>query len=154
VTREIERRFLVDGPPPGLPPGTPFRQGYVALDGEVSVRVRDAGGERTLTVKGGTGRERVEVEHDIGRDEFEALWELSEGRRVAKRRSVLPHGGLRIEVDVFEDALEGLVIAEVEFPSSAAADAFEPPDWVGREVTGRAEWGNPSLATRGRPDAG
>ena len=61
---------------------------------------------------------------------------------------------LRIEVDLFEDALAGLVIAEVEFPSSAAADAFEPPDWFGEEVTGRAEWGNPSLATRGRPDAG
>ena len=153
MTQEIERRFLIDAPPPDLPPGTPVRQGYVALDEEVSVRVRDAGGERTLTVKGGTGRERVEVEHEMAEDEFEALWALSEGRRVAKRRSVIPYGDVRIEVDVFEDALEGLVIAEVEFPSSAAADAFEPPEWFGEEVTGRPEWGNPSLATRGRPDA-
>jgi CYTH domain-containing protein len=153
VTQEIERRFLIDAPPPDLPPGTPVRQGYVALDGEVSVRVRDAGGGRMLTVKGGTGRERVEVEHEIAEDEFEALWALGEGRRVVKRRSVIPYGDVRIEVDVFEDALEGLVIAEVEFPSSAAADAFEPPEWFGEEVTGRPEWGNPSLATRGRPDA-
>ena len=154
MTQEIERRFLIDAPPSDLPPGTPVRQGYVALDEEVSVRVRDAGGERTLTVKGGTGRERVEVEHAMAEDEFEALWGLSEGRRVAKRRSVIPYDDLRIEVDLFEDALAGLVIAEVEFPSSAAADAFEPPEWFGEEVTGRAEWGNPSLATRGRPDAG
>ena len=153
MTQEIERRFLIDAPAPDLPPGTPVRQGYVALDEEVSVRVRDAGGERTLTVKGGTGRERVEVEHEMAEDEFEALWALSEGRRVAKRRSVIPYGDVRIEVDVFEDALGGLVIAEVEFPSSAAADAFEPPEWFGEEVTGRPEWGNPSLATRGRPDA-
>ncbi len=154
MTQEIERRFLIDAPPPDLPPGTPVRQGYVALDEEVSVRVRDAGGERTLTVKGGTGRERVEVEHEMAEDEFEALWALSEGRRVAKRRSVIPYDDVRIEVDVFGDALGGLVIAEVEFPSSAAADAFEPPEWFGEEVTGRPEWGNPSLATRGRPDAG
>ena len=154
MTQEIERRFLIDAPPPDLPPGTPVRQGYVALDEEVSVRVRDAGGERTLTVKGGTGRERVEVEHEMAEDEFEALWALSEGRRVAKRRSVIPYDDVRIEVNVFGDALGGLVIAEVEFPSSAAADAFEPPEWFGEEVTGRPEWGNPSLATRGRPDAG
>ena len=151
MTQEIERRFLVDAGPADLPAGTPLRQGYVALDGDVSVRVRDAGGRRTLTVKGGTGRERVEVEQEIAEDAFEALWALSEGRRVTKARSVLPQGDLRIEVDVFEETLAGLVIAEVEFPSPAAADAFEPPSWFGEEVTGRPEWSNPWLATRGRP---
>jgi CYTH domain-containing protein len=152
VTHEIERRFLVEELPPGLPPGTPVRQGYVALDGDVSVRVREAAAGCTLTVKGGIGRTRVEVERKIDADEFAALWELSEGRRVAKSRAVVPLDGLRIEVDVFEDALAGLVIAEVEFPSSEAADAFAPPPWFGEEVTGRPEWGNPSLAVRGRPD--
>ena len=69
--------------PPDLPQGTPVRQGYLALDGDVSVRVRDAGGDHTLTVKGGTGRERVEVERPLEADELAALWRLTEGRRVA-----------------------------------------------------------------------
>ena len=90
MTREIERRFLVDELPPDLPPGTAVRQGYVALDGDVSVRVREAAAGRTLTVKGGTGRSRVEVERAIDADEFAALWERSAGRRVAKGASRKP----------------------------------------------------------------
>ena len=152
MIREIERRFLLEGLPEDLPAGTPIRQGYVALDGDVSVRTRDAGGDRTLTVKGGTGRDRVEVERPIDADEFEALWGLSERRRIGKTRSVVPLGEHRAEVDVYGGELDGLATAEVEFPSPEAADAFEPPDWFGEEVTGRPEWGNASLATRGRPD--
>jgi adenylate cyclase len=151
MTREIERRFLLDRLPADLPDGTEVRQGYLALDGEVSVRVRDAGGIHTLTVKGGTGRERVEVERPIDADEFEAMWSLSEGRRIAKVRSVVPLGEHRAEVDVFEGDLDGLCIVEVEFPTPEAADAFEPPAWFGEEVTGRPEWGNVALAVRGRP---
>ena len=154
MSREIERRFLVDDPPAGLPPGTPVRQGYVAIDGDVSVRARQAGDAFTLTIKGGTGRDRVEVEREIDAARFDALWALSEGRRVAKARSVLPLGEHRVEVDRFEDDLAGLVIAEVEFPTPEAADAFTPPPWFGEEVTGRAEWGNPALAVHGRPDRG
>ena len=153
TTREIERRFLLERLPPDLPEGTPVRQGYLALDGDVSVRVRDAGGDHTLTVKGGTGRDHVEVERTLEADEFEALWGLTEGRRVTKVRSVVPLGEHRVEVDVFEGALDGLAIAEVEFPSPEAADAFEPPTWFGQEVTGRPEWGNAALAVHGRPGA-
>ena len=152
MTREIERRFLPQRLPDDLPGGTAVRQGYVALDGDVSVRVRDAGGDHTITVKGGTGRERVEVERSLEPGEFEALWRLSEGRRIVKVRSVVPLGEYRAEVDVFGGALDGLAIVEVEFPSSEAADAFAPPAWFGEEITGRAEWGNAALAVRGRPD--
>lgn len=154
MTREIERRFLLERLPADLPEGTEVRQGYVALDGDVSVRVRHAGGDHTITVKGGTGRERVEVERPIDAEEFGALWRLSEGRRITKVRSVVPLGGYRAEVDVFGGALDGVCIVEVEFPSPEAADAFVPPAWFGEEVTGRPEWGNAALAVRGRPDGG
>jgi CYTH domain-containing protein len=43
------------------------------------------------------------------------------------------------------------VVAEVEFPSRAEAEAFEPPSWLGRDVTGEAGWSNAELATDGRP---
>lgn len=151
MSTEIERRFLLDRLPPDLPAGTRIRQGYVAIDGDVTVRVRDAGGEGTLTVKGGTGRERTEIERPIDADEFAALWELGAGRRVDKTRSVVALGDRTAEVDVFAAPLAGLMIVEVEFPSSAAADAFTPPEWFGEEVTGRAEWGNASLAVHGAP---
>ena len=79
------------------------------------------------------------------------LWPLTEGRRLHKRRHVIPHGDLQIEVDVYEGDLEGLVVAEIEFASEEEARGFEPPDWIGEEVTGDVRYLNETLATRGRP---
>jgi len=154
VSSEIERRFLLDGLPPDLPAGTRLRQGYLAIDGEVTLRVRDAGGDMTLTVKGGSGLERVEVERPLAADEFEALWELSRGRRIDKVRSVVDLGPHSAEVDVYGADLEGLATVEVEFSSQDDAGGFEPPGWFGEEVTGRPEWGNAALAVHGRPPGG
>jgi adenylate cyclase len=88
-------------------------------------------------------------DHDSAR--IEALWPLTEGRRVAKRRYEVPHEGLTIEIDVFEGPLSGIVTAEVEFDSEQASAAFEPPVWLGEEVTGDPKYANESLATRGAP---
>lgn len=151
MTREIERRFLLDRAPPGLPAGTPLRQGYLAVDGDVSLRVREAGEARTITIKGGIGRDRTEVEVPVDEAAFAALWELTRGRRIEKVRSVVPLGPHRAEVDAFAGPLDGLLIAEVEFASPQDADAFTPPGWFGEEVTGRREWGNVALAVHGRP---
>ena len=44
-------------------------------------------------------------------------------------------------------SLDGLLTAEIEFPSEAAARAFSPPPWLGEEVTGDATYANQNLAT-------
>ena len=41
-----------------------------------------------------------------------------------------------MEVDVYAGSLEGLVVAEVEFPSRDEAEAFVAPHWLGDELTG------------------
>jgi adenylate cyclase len=152
VTTEIERRFLPDGPPPDAGPGEAVRQGYLARDGDAQVRVRQVAARFVLTVKAGTGRDRVEVEKDLSPEEFAALWPVTRGRRVEKTRHRLDLGPHVAEIDVFHGHLEGLVIVEVEFPSPGEADAFVPPGWFGEEITGRPEWGNAALASEGRPD--
>ena len=53
---------------------------------------------------------------------------------------------------MFEGPLSGIVTAEVEFDSEEASAAFEPPEWLGREVTGDPKYANESLATRGAPE--
>jgi adenylate cyclase len=152
---EIERKFLVAEPPSDLErwPSTEIEQGYLAIveDGpEVRVRRRD--GETWLTVKAGTGRVRVEEEIEIEADRFERLWPLTEGRRIEKTRYEIDAGdGLVIELDVYKGDLEGLLVAEVEFDSEEAADAFAPPDWVERDVTEDARYKNQRLATSGAP---
>jgi CYTH domain-containing protein len=152
---EIERKFLVDTLPDGLDDARADRieQGYLAIgeDG-VEVRVRRRAGKSTLTVKSAPGELRVEEEIPIDDRRFASLWQLSEGRRIDKTRHLVPlDGGLTVELDVYHDTLDGLLTAEVEFPSLAASAAFAPPPWIGREVTGDARYANQSLALRGAP---
>jgi adenylate cyclase len=49
--------------------------------------------------------------------------------------------------------LDGLVVAEIEFPSEEDAKAFQPPHWLGEEVTGDHRYMNETLATKGLPGA-
>jgi CYTH domain-containing protein len=152
---EIERKFLVAAVPDDLGdhPAKPVRQGYLAIEsGGSEVRVRRIGDATVLTVKRGTGRSRVEEEVAIDAAAFERLWPLTEGRRVEKVRHLVPAGdGLVLEVDVYEGALAGLVVAEVEFASEAAADAWAPPAWLGDEVTTDERYKNHRLALDGAP---
>jgi adenylate cyclase len=152
---EIERKFVLDGAPEwlGEHPSVAIRQGYLAIvEGESEVRVRERDPDTVLTVKLGAGEVRREVEVELEQGQFEALWPLTEGRRVSKRRHVVPHDDLTIEVDVFDGPLRGLVVAEVEFESEEASAAFDPPSWLGAEVTGDGRYANESLATRGAPN--
>ena len=149
---EVERKFLV-GEPPDLA-GTDadeIEQGYLAIGAEGEVRVRRKGEKLVLTAKRGAGMSREEAEVELDREAFEALWPLTEGRRLHKRRHVIPQGDLKIELDVYEGELEGLLVAEVEFPSEDDAGRFAPPDWIGDEVTGDERYLNETLATRGAP---
>jgi adenylate cyclase len=152
---EIERKFLVAEPPSDLErwPSTEIEQGYLAItDDRPEVRVRRRDGNAFLTVKAGGGRVRVEEEIEIEPDRFDRLWPLTEGLRIEKTRYEIDAGdGLVIEVDVYKGDLEGLVVAEVEFDSEAAADAFAPPDWLGPDVTEDARYKNQRLARSGAP---
>jgi CYTH domain-containing protein/CHAD domain-containing protein len=147
---ERERKFLVDAHPEPDGPGTTLRQGYLAIEHPVSVRIRDAGDEGcTLTVKAGSGSTRVELEWPIQPDTFETLWRHTGDRRIAKTRYRLPHGDHTIELDVFHEALDGLTVAEVEFTGDEAMGAYVPPDWFGREVTDDHRYTNAWLAEHG-----
>ncbi len=150
---EIERKFLVARLPPELPEGgRAIAQGYVAVAGDRSeVRVRSIGDEHRLTVKAGEGEVREEAEIAISRALFDALWPLTEGRRVEKVRREVALDGLTAELDVFGGELAGLLIVEVEFPSVAAAEAFSLPAWFGEEVTDDRAYRNQSLAQHGLP---
>ncbi|MGZ5341474.1 MAG: CYTH domain-containing protein [Solirubrobacterales bacterium] len=146
---EIERKFTVAERPEFDPgDGEPIEQGYLAI-GHDEVRLRKKGDRRLLTVKRGSGLSREEREVELDDEQFEALWSATGGRRLRKRRYVIPHDGLEIELDVYEGDLEGLTVAEVEFESEQQADGFVPPDWFGEEVTGEEAYLNRSLATRG-----
>jgi adenylate cyclase len=158
VTIEIERKFILPEPPSDdrLGPGTHIRQGYIAEEDSVEVRVRITDVKSNLTVKAGAGLSRTEIDLAISAEQAEALWPHTTGRRIDKTRHrvVLDDAApdLVAEVDVYAGTLAGLCVAEVEFTSEAIAASFDPPDWFGRELTGDPAWSNATLARFGRPN--
>lgn len=179
ATTEIERKFLIDAaadiPVPLVHPREQ-RQGYLALDPdrtEVRVRLESGSGvpdTRTLTVKRGSGTVRAEVDVPLDQPTADALWDLTVERRLVKVRRLASledppvdlaelgsdglharrHAGLIAEVDTYQGALTGLVVAEVEFGSTELADAFQPPAWFGREITADDAFRNQALAKASR----
>lgn len=156
MTTEIERRFLPgDALPVELGAGERIRQGYLAGEGSVSVRLRITDTARTLTVKAGDGMVRTEVDVPLDHELAEVLWPHTAGRRIDKLRYrvVIDDGTAHhvAEIDQYLAELDGLVTIEVEFTDEALARSFAPPSWFGREVTGRPEWSNAALARHGIP---
>ncbi|MGW4272678.1 CYTH domain-containing protein [Streptomyces seoulensis] len=153
MIHEIERKFLVHGfvPPRDTAPQY-VEQGYLAItpDG-TEVRVRRSAAGHLLTVKRGRGLTRVEVEREISAEEFDALWPATEAARLTKDRHRVPDGPHTIIVDVYDGALSGLCIAEIEFPSAEHAQRYTPPGWLGEEITGVTGYLNQSLAAHGMP---
>ena len=143
---EIERKFLVVGDGWRAAPAVPYAQGYLNRDKQRTVRVRIVRGQAWLTVKGiSVGATRAEFEYAIPLSDAEQLLALCDGPVVRKTRRVVEHAGARWEIDEFEGDNAGLVVAEIEL---AAEDApFEPPPWLGAEVTHDARYFNSSLAT-------
>lgn len=149
--QEIERKFLVSKIPRMLAKydRKHIRQGYLLHEGGREARIRSIGGDFFLTIKEGEGLQRTEVEMAISKAHFEALWPLTAGRRLEKKRYRIPEGKLILEVDVFSGELAPLCLAEVEFVSVKASRNFEKPDFFGDEVTFDLCYGNAFLAAHG-----
>ena len=147
MPREIERKFLVFGD---------FRskaykkaritQGYLSTLPERTVRVRMTGKAGFLTIKGKsdiTGTSRYEWEREIPVKEAQELLAICEPGIIDKMRFFVRYGKHTFEVDEFLGENKGLVIAEIELES--IDEAFEKPDWLGKEVTGDARYYNSEL---------
>lgn len=146
MSQEIERKFLVTGDSwRALAEPIHFRQGYLSDDPERTVRVRVAGDQAWLTIKGlNIGAVRPEYEFDIPVPQArEMLDRLCLRPILEKRRSRIEHAGLTWEVDEFLGENSGLIVAEVELPS--ADHRIAKPDWIGDEVTGDVRYYNSNL---------
>ena len=150
MSHEIERKFLVRTLPDDLTtyPNNEISQGYlVSLDNGLQVRLRKSGERYTLTFKRGSGNVREEREVELTATQFDALWPATEGKRLVKTRYEIPLGERTVEIDVYHRRHEGLVVVEVEFDNEEAATNFQPPDWLGDDVTGDPRYSNQLLAS-------
>ncbi len=144
---EIERKWLIDiDNVPDLKGVDNYNivQGYITNEKHKCVRVRRAGPYAWLTIKGPTKHlSRPEFEYKIPWEDGQTMLDTMCDDIIGKRRYNYPGG---IELDIFADDNEGLIIAEVEFRSEEDALAFVAPDWFGEDVSLDPKYFNASLA--------
>ena len=145
MAEEIERKFLVTGNAWHAGKSRDYRQGYLSIDKQRTVRVRIAGDTAFLTVKGLTeGATRAEYEYPIPVADAKAMLEtLCLRPIIEKRRYRIDHGAMTWEIDEFLGENAGLVVAEIELET--AQQSFDKPAWIGEEVTTDPRFFNANL---------
>jgi len=149
---EIERKYLLRGRPPRTvgAPSVEIDQGYIPGE-RIRERVRRARGANDVryyrTIKMGAGIQRFEIEEEAPEEFFQAVWPLTVGRRVHKRRYLVDDSGLVWEIDEFLDR-PSLWLAELEL--THADQKVTIPEWLApfleREVTDDPSYTNRALA--------
>lgn len=143
---EIERKFLVTGDEwRSMATGVFYCQGYLCLEKERTVRVRIAGEQAFLTIKGrSSGISRMEYEYPIPLEDARVLLDqLCVQPVIEKKRYRVHYQGFIWEVDEFFGENEGLRVAEIEL--AAEDQEFAKPSWVGEEVSSDRRYANAGL---------
>ena len=157
---EIERKYTIKAMPenPGSYEHHRIVQAYLCRQPVVRIRKSDADYYMTYKGKGLISREEYNL--DLTKEGFEHLLTKADGNVISKTRYVIPikeprfkgdyrlPGGvdLCVELDVFDEPFAPLVIAEVEFPDEAAADAYIPEDWFEADVSEDPQYHNVNMA--------
>lgn len=157
--KEIEKKFLIRTMPENLDKcqQKEIEQGYLCTS--PIVRIRKSNENYILTYKSKFGialdaenasgaKVNNEVEMPLTKEGYEHLRKKIDGHLIKKTRYIIPlDNGLKAELDIFKEQLEGLVFAEVEFPDEVAAEDFQPPKWLGENVSLDKRYSNYYLST-------
>lgn len=127
------------------------------LPTENTIRARLDDGQGIFCIKGKSstdGLTRTEIEFDISRDDFEALRNLKNAGLHKSRYCFKAPDNKVVELDVFKNNLEGLILAEIEFESVFEARHYDKPTLLAefKDVTTDFKYTNQSLAINGLPN--
>ncbi|MDE2183117.1 MAG: CYTH domain-containing protein [Alphaproteobacteria bacterium] len=150
MAREIERKFLVTGDEwrRASKSCRKIQQAYLALSDALTIRIRIIEDREALVcIKSARqGAMRSEYEYAIPIEDAREMMSMRTGVILNKRRHIVEAHDMEWEVDVFEEAHRGLVLAEIELDDAEAT--FQRPSWLGAEVTNDHRYYNGFLATR------
>lgn len=147
---EIERKYLVkkdvysviDEIKPHQ-----ITQAYLVNEKSKSVRIRIMDDVAFLTIKSDLiGITRKEYEYEIPVNEALSMIESFNLKILNKKRYKVDFNSKTWEIDVFDENLDGLVLAEIELQSED--EKFDVPEWIGLEVTLNPEYLNANLINR------
>jgi CYTH domain-containing protein len=147
---EIERKYLINSLPERLEQyeSKQIEQGYLCTN--PVVRIRRSNENYILTYKGEGLMVREEYNLPLTKEGYEHMRGKVDGILIKKTRYLIPlTDRLTIELDVFSNELEGLLLAEVEFETEEEANSFIPPAWFGEDVTFSDKYHNSTLSKSG-----
>ncbi len=144
---EIERKFLLlnNNWREQVKTSYRIRQGYMGEIDKASVRIRVQGDRANINIKSaGLSMRRMEYEYEIPLDEAEEMLDqLCKQPQIDKTRFIVEQGKFKWEIDEFYGDNEGLLVAEIELDDEN--EAFDKPEWLGKEVTEEAGYYNVNL---------
>ncbi len=164
---EIERKFLVKELPSHLDSYRFHKIEQAYLNISPVIRIRKQDDEYYLTYKGKGLLAREEYNLPLNKESYFHLRGKADGIIISKTRYLIPiekpefssgtllseqelKAALTIELDIFDEPFSSLILAEVEFCSENAANAFLPPSWLGEDVTYDSRYHNSTLSGFGK----
>ena len=147
---EIERKFTIKELPDDLDSYDHhiIEQAYLTTTPTIRVRREDDRYYMTYKGVGGCNTSLAHEEYNLAltAEAYDTLSSKADGNIIRKTRYLIPYGKHTIELDVFAEPFETLIIAEVEFDSTDEAYDFKPPAWFLEDVTDREEYRNSYLS--------
>ena len=156
---EIERKFTIKELPEDLGSYESKKLIQAYLSREPVVRVRRSDDKYYMTYKGSGLIAREEYNLPLTKESFEHLLAKADGNVISKTRYLIPlkepkfrdgyeNSGvmLTIELDVFDEPMAPLVMAEIEFPDMESAEAYIPEDWFLEDVSEDPRYHNVNMA--------
>lgn len=169
MKQEIERKYTIKQFPEELKINKilEIEQVYLYRDNFTNLRVRKIINKNkattqyiyTVKTKGDIdytnnyqiGR-KYEIENEITEEEYNKLKRTKISNIINKTRLIIPiEQELKVEIDIYYGYLEGLLIAEIEFPNLEMANTYKKPNWLGEEL-GYKEFSNRKLAEMTREE--
>ena len=126
---------------------TPYiiQQGYLATNNRHSIRIRIKDTVAFVTIKTKeTGLQRQEFEYSIPLADAQDMLSTCTSVLIQKKRYTYPFGNHLWEIDVFEGANQGLIVAEVELKKPN--EKIELPSFIGQEVSFDKRYRNEALS--------
>lgn len=150
MKKEIERKYAINYLPSDITIESiqQIEQVFIYRDENTIIRVRKIETKQkieyvyTVKTKGDIQYDdmyqigqKYEIESNITKEMYETLLAKKISNKIVKTRIVIPiQDNLKVEIDQYDDYLQGFLTAEVEFPSEEKARQFNKPDWLGEEI--------------------
>lgn len=139
---EIEKTYLVKYLPDGLENCQSKEIFDIYLPNESrhpAIRIRKSGNKYELTKKSmvdpNDASHLLEENIPLEQTEFDCLKDVPNGLKLRKIRYLYDYQGHTAEIDVFQDGLKGLILADFEFSAKDVKDEHKLPDFCLADVT-------------------